>query len=105
MNWKCLLGVHDWETLKSSHHNDVLREVKNELGIIHYGRDLNEVRVYEEKVCLRCKKYVNEIKPAKEFTKAKFIADKSNGLTRQELAKAIKQEIDRKERLVRGWEL
>jgi len=57
MNWKCKLGFHDWEQIKSLSHSDIENEVRREMRGGKPGRPItvqyNNERYYEDKICLR----------------------------------------------------
>jgi len=55
MNLKCLLGFHDWVVVNSTFNDDFKRMAFN--------------CPIEEKICLRCKKYVNEFERIKKEEK------------------------------------
>lgn len=77
-NWKCKIELHDYQQITGALdfelENTVYRE---ETPGYPAGRQGGFVDVYEEKVCLRCGKYVDEITPRKEEIRKKILKNKA----------------------------
>jgi hypothetical protein len=65
-NWKCKVGLHDWEQISCMTSDDVANYAKNQVygnspTMVSSGR----IDAFAEKVCIRCGLYKDEITPAK----------------------------------------
>ena len=83
---------HDWYILNSMSEDEIHAKVHN---IIYGGRDGRVGIRYKEKVCLKCKKYVNDIQHHLEFLKAKKIANEIKEKQRKDRAQQILKELNR----------
>jgi hypothetical protein len=73
MNLLCLLGFHDWEVVGEDTSIFKLKDPYSGIRVLHYNS--NNLKHYEDdcdiffpkkKVCLRCKKCINEVNEWKE---------------------------------------
>jgi hypothetical protein len=77
-NWKCKVGLHDWEQTACWTEDEVNNYARDEV----YGKapiialDCGLVRAFDQKVCLRCGKYVDNITPAKTRAIQKLVGEK-----------------------------
>lgn len=94
MNFKCMIGLHDWETYSvksgSTIKNEVLRETNK--GRPPIGVEWHPDKQYVKKICLRCKKKVDEITPQREKAYAKY----NESLRRIRLSKKLLKKGDYK---------
>jgi len=89
MNWKCKLGFHDWEQISYKSHSNIENEIRREM---RKGEPTRPISVgwspdqyYEDKICLRCNKRVDEITPHKEKVYADILKKKARVLQRKKL--------------------
>lgn len=91
MSLKCKLGFHDWEQITCKSHSEIETIVQREMteDKYHLGIERFPDTYYEDKVCLRCSKHVDEITPHKEFIYAEILAKKARIRKRKALLKSI----------------
>jgi len=77
MNWKCKIGLHDWEIVEEIDSKAQLRENMKCLSVEMESGDIIDLcpktifrgfgcgPILKRKVCLRCEKYVDNITPIK----------------------------------------
>lgn len=86
INW-CKFGIHDWEVLESVEEaqleSDIIAEMTDgvKVRVVHEGI----TKFIEKKVCLRCKKMINEFP---EFTE-KVVGSYMKTQVRKQMAKHL----------------
>lgn len=88
MNLKQLFCKHDWYIIKASNEKEIKEAITEKKAISSKGRiTLNPV--FKLKVCLKCRKFIDEIKPEYKLQKAKRAYRKTMDEIREERAAKI----------------
>lgn len=85
--------LHDWYIFRSLTDSAIETAARNPKVDIDLYPSSRLGLIYKEKICLECKKYINEIEKRHNYWMSKIYKDKLRNIKRRERAKLLRDDI------------